>query len=63
LNGSVKLQCQQHFTGLELRFSPKKKSGLRVPRKIFKPKREQPEEKRIHNGELRHLQATSSPNI
>jgi hypothetical protein len=32
--------------------------------KIFRPKREKPEEKTtIHNGELRHLQATSSPNI
>jgi hypothetical protein len=32
-------------------------------REIFRPKREKLEEKRIHNGELRHLQATSSPNI
>jgi len=34
-----------------------------VLKEIFRPKREKLEEKRIHNGELRHLQVTSSPNI
>jgi hypothetical protein len=58
------LQYQQYFIGLELRLLPYgRNTDLRVFREIFRPKREKLEGKRIHKGELRHLQAVSSPNI